>query len=145
LIVGVHSDATVNRIRGGKFPLFNLHERVLGVLGCRYVDDVLVDAPYQITPEMIATLGINKIVHGIGFEDLDYSNKTEERYQHAKAAGILHVVQSLSTYCLERVFERIRTNQETFQSRFDKKMKEESEHYSQKYSDTTSGAEGNKT
>jgi len=26
------------------------------VLGCRYVDDVLLDAPWQVTPEMIATL-----------------------------------------------------------------------------------------
>lgn len=28
----------------------------LQVLGCRYVDDVLLDAPWQVTPEMIATL-----------------------------------------------------------------------------------------
>lgn len=49
LIVGVHNDQIVNKHRGGNFPIMNLHERVLSVLGCKYVDDVLIDAPYQIT------------------------------------------------------------------------------------------------
>lgn len=30
-------------------PIMTLHERVLSVLGCKYVDDVLIDAPYTIT------------------------------------------------------------------------------------------------
>lgn len=49
LIVGVHNDQIVNKYRGGNFPIMNLHERVLSVLGCKYVDDVLIDAPYLIT------------------------------------------------------------------------------------------------
>jgi cytidyltransferase-like protein len=35
LIVGVHSDQTVNKKRGNGYPIMNLHERVLGVLSCR--------------------------------------------------------------------------------------------------------------
>ena len=30
-------------------PIMTLHERVLSVLGCKYVDDVLIDAPYSIS------------------------------------------------------------------------------------------------
>jgi glycerol-3-phosphate cytidylyltransferase-like family protein len=30
-------------------PIMTLHERVLSVLGCKYVDDVLIDAPYMIS------------------------------------------------------------------------------------------------
>jgi len=45
----VHNDQIVNTYRGGNFPIMNLHERVLSVLGCKYVDDVLIDAPYKIT------------------------------------------------------------------------------------------------
>ena len=48
LIVGVHNDQIVNRYRGSNMPIMNLHERVLSVLGCKYVDDVLIDAPYGI-------------------------------------------------------------------------------------------------
>jgi len=35
LIVGVHEDDVVNKIKGENHPLSNLHERVLGVLSCR--------------------------------------------------------------------------------------------------------------
>lgn len=49
LIVGVHNDQIVNRYRGSNMPIMNLHERVLSVLGCKYVDDVLIDAPFVIT------------------------------------------------------------------------------------------------
>ena len=50
IIVGVHNDQVVNRQRGSNHPIMNLHERVLSVLGCKYVDDVLIDAPKIITP-----------------------------------------------------------------------------------------------
>lgn len=49
MIVGVHNDQIVNRYRGSNMPIMNLHERVLSVLGCKYVDDVLIDAPFVIT------------------------------------------------------------------------------------------------
>ena len=64
LIVGVHGDAVVNRHRGMNLPLMNLHERVLSVRGCRYVDDVVIDAPYVITHDMIASLNISEVLHG---------------------------------------------------------------------------------
>jgi ethanolamine-phosphate cytidylyltransferase len=49
LYVGVWQDETVNHFRGHNFPLLSLHERVLMALACRYVDDVVIGAPYQIT------------------------------------------------------------------------------------------------
>lgn len=49
LIAGVHSDEVVNAQRGYNMPIMNLNERVLSVLGCAHVDDVLIDAPLQIT------------------------------------------------------------------------------------------------
>lgn len=49
LIAGVHGDEVVNAQRGLNMPIMNLNERVLSVLGCAYVDDVLIDAPLQIT------------------------------------------------------------------------------------------------
>lgn len=49
LIAGVHSDEVVNAQRGFNMPIMNLNERVLSVLGCAYVNDVLIDAPLRIT------------------------------------------------------------------------------------------------
>jgi hypothetical protein len=61
LIVGVHNDMIVNRYRGSNMPIMNLHERVLSVLGCKYVDDVLIDAPYVMTEYV--PQGKSKISH----------------------------------------------------------------------------------
>lgn len=70
LIVGVHSDALINRVRGANLPLMNLHERVLSVMGCRYVDDVLIDAPHVVTPDMVSSLKIDEVVHGSRSDDV---------------------------------------------------------------------------
>lgn len=59
----------MNKRRGGNLPLMNLHERVLSVLGCKYINDVLIDAPLEITPDMIASLKITEVVHGTESDD----------------------------------------------------------------------------
>ena len=123
----------MNRYSGMNLPLLNLHERVLSVLGCRFVDDVLIDAPYEITPEMITSLNIAEVIHVKSCEGQVICDEDDDRYRHAKAAGIFHVLESPSAFRLENIFKRIQKNQESFQARFEKKMKAETEHYSQKY------------
>jgi ethanolamine-phosphate cytidylyltransferase len=75
LIVGVHGDTVVNHHRGMNLPLMNLHERVLSVLGCQFVDDVVIDAPYVITEDLVASLHIAEVVHG---DKNDYYSIEEE-------------------------------------------------------------------
>lgn len=69
VIVGIHGDSVVNKRRGGNLPLMNLHERLLSVLGCKFMNDVLIDAPLEITPDMIASLRISEVVHGTESDD----------------------------------------------------------------------------
>ena len=63
LLVGVHGDECVKE-RRGRLPLMNLQERVLSVLACRHVDDVLIDAPSIITPELLSTFRVSTVCHG---------------------------------------------------------------------------------
>jgi ethanolamine-phosphate cytidylyltransferase len=102
-------------------PLLNLHERVLSVLGCRFVDDVLIDAPYEITPEMITSLNIAEVIHVKSCEGQVICDGDDDRYRHANAAGIFHVLESPSNFRLENIFKRIQKNQESFQARYEKK------------------------
>jgi ethanolamine-phosphate cytidylyltransferase len=44
--------------RGKSFPLISLHERVMMVLSSRYVDDVIIGAPYQVTNDLVKSLNI---------------------------------------------------------------------------------------
>jgi ethanolamine-phosphate cytidylyltransferase len=111
-------------------PLMNLHERVLSVLGCRFVDDVLIDAPYEITPDMIARLGISEVVCGTKHDDIGVPY-AENMYDYPKRAGILTVIESPSTFDLARIILRIRKNQAAFEAKFDRKMKAETDFYHQ--------------
>ena len=81
LIVGIHGDSVVNKRRGGNLPLMNLHERVLSVLGCKYMDDVLIDAPLDISPDMIASLKITEVVHGTESDGYSDGGESEDRYR----------------------------------------------------------------
>lgn len=74
LIVGVHNDYEVNKKFSMNLPILNLHERVLSVLGCKYVDDVLIDAPVVINREMISSLKIDTVVCVVVEESLENSN-----------------------------------------------------------------------
>ena len=140
LIVGIHGDAVVNKRRGMNLPLLNLHERVLSVLGCRFVDDVLIDAPKTITREMISSLNIAEVIRGTNTDDDQDLNDEDDRYQHAKAANIFSIVTSPSNFKLENIVKRIHKNEEAFQARFERKRKAENQHYQQKYGNSTNGA-----
>ncbi|TDH69600.1 hypothetical protein CCR75_002570 [Bremia lactucae] len=135
LIVGVHNDSVVNARRGLNYPIMNLHERVLSVLGCKYVDDVLIDAPWQVTPEMIASLNLSVVVHGTHRDQHHLPEFTlEEHYEHARKAGILQLIQSPNTLDVNDIVARINDNRERFEHKFASKMKSEEEYYADRYS-----------
>ena len=135
LIVGVHGDSLVNRVRGSNLPLMNVHERTLSLMGCRYVDDVLIDAPYRVTPEMVASLNIVEVVHGtIGDDDdADGSHNLEERYSHPMEAGIFTILDSPSDFNISTIMRRIQENQERFKAKIQKKKQAEADYYNDRY------------
>lgn len=69
VIVGIHDDDTVNQGRGENYPIMNIFERTLCVLQCRYVDAVVIGAPFLPTPLFIDLLKqkgieITRVFHG---------------------------------------------------------------------------------
>lgn len=135
LIVGVHNDSVVNSHRGLNYPIMNLHERVLSVLGCKFVDDVLIDAPWQVTKEMVASLNIAVVVHG-SHRDEDHARggvPLDQHYQYAREQGILKVIPSPSTLDVKDIVARINNNRERFEKKFESKMKSEEEYYADRY------------
>lgn len=47
----------------------SLQERLLMVLACKYVDDIVIEAPYIITEDLIKSLNINKVVNVVSDDD----------------------------------------------------------------------------
>ena len=64
LYVGLHDDNTINAHRGKNYPIMNLHERCMNVLSCKYVDEVVIGAPWICTRDLITTLGVHVVVSG---------------------------------------------------------------------------------
>lgn len=113
-------------------PLMNLHERVLSVLGCRFVDDVLIDAPYEISADMLSRLNISEVVRGSSRSDLGDSQQLDERYRCAKETGAFTVLQSTTDFSIRSIVHRIQRNQTMFQKKFENKMEKERAFYQQK-------------
>jgi cytidyltransferase-like protein len=65
LLVGVHADETVLVYK--RRPIMTMEERVASVEGCRYVDEVVADAPLTIDREWIEKHNIDLVIHGDDF------------------------------------------------------------------------------
>ena len=163
LIVGVHNDHIVNNLKGSNHPILNMNERVLSVLGCKYVDDVLIDAPFRITAEMIASMKIDVVLHGCKpgvkpfdsskyLDDTDSSNGSislsngqsspeyplfgqngEDRYAIPKKMGIYEEIESPYDQSVQKLIKRIQKNQEHYSAKFSKKKIAEDEYYANRY------------
>ena len=62
LLVGIHADETVESYK--RTPILTMKERIASVEGCRYVDEVVPNAPLEITREWIENHNIDLIMHG---------------------------------------------------------------------------------
>jgi len=133
LIVGIHGDSVVNQMKGSNLPLMNLHERVLSVLGCKYVNDVLIDAPVEVTPDMIASLRITEVVRGTESDDSNTDLNFDVRYRFPREAGILTTVESPSNFRLDTILSRMQEKQEVFRKKVDRKKRAERTWFDNKY------------
>jgi len=123
VIVGLYSDKIINRYRGPRYPIMNLQERVLSVLACKYVDEVVMEAPYSITEELIDHFKINVVCHGKTPIELDEDNRNP--YEVAKELGIYVEVDSGNTMTTQMVVERIMSKRNEFiQRNINKEAKE---------------------
>ncbi len=86
LLVGIHADDAV--LAHKRKTILTMEERVACLAGCRYVDEVLPNAPWVTDRDWIAKHNINLVVHGSDYSQEDL-NKT---YAAAIEMGILRTV-----------------------------------------------------
>ncbi len=101
LIVGVLSDETAEAYK--RRPIMNLAERVAVVEACRYVDDVIADAPFQVDEEFLGEHDIDIVVHG---DDLTPQGAAAV-YGAAAAAGKLKYVPRTSGISTTDLIQRV--------------------------------------
>lgn len=69
LYVGLWDDDTIKYYRGQKYPLQGTQERLLMTLAMKYVDDVVIGAPFVLTDDFLKSLNVKKVVHVVSRED----------------------------------------------------------------------------
>jgi len=142
LIAGVFSDAAVAYNLGEQHPVMTLNERMLSVIGCSLVDDVLFDAPLMVDDDMIASLEIKVVI----------TANNEPRWPHytkrqsiAKAKGLLKVLNlSEDALQVEDIVDRLNANRERYEQKYEKKKAAEDEYYDERYKRATGAASDEK-
>ncbi|KAF2904246.1 hypothetical protein ILUMI_01927 [Ignelater luminosus] len=123
LIVGLHTDPVVNKYRGSNYPIMNLHERVLSVLACKYVSEVVIGAPYVVTKDLMDHFKVDIVIHGSTEIAIDESGN--HPYEVPMQLGKFLVVDSGNDMTTEKIVERIIRNRLEFEQRNMKKEKKE--------------------
>ena len=103
------------------------------MLGCRCVDDIVIDAPLDISTEMISRLGIHQVVCFMGPAPDHLIPSVTDRFRDAKEAGILVKVPLPKAFNLEDAAQKIGEKKEHFSAKFERKMKAEREFYDTKH------------
>ena len=87
LLVGVHADDAV--LAHKRKPILTLEERVACVAGCRYVDEVLPNAPWITGRDWIEKHDIHLVVHGSDYTQEDLN----DTHAYPIEIGILRIVE----------------------------------------------------
>ncbi|XVE79946.1 hypothetical protein DITRI_Ditri14bG0098200 [Diplodiscus trichospermus] len=132
LLVGILSDNIVSEHRGLPYPVMRLHERSLSVLACRYVDEVIIGAPWEVTKDMITTFNISLVVHGTVAESNSLLPGETDPYAVPKSMGIFRLLESPKSITTSSVAQRIVANHEAYKKRNAKKVRSERKYYEDK-------------
>ncbi|CAH8495463.1 unnamed protein product [Heterobilharzia americana] len=102
LIVGVSNDADVHHYKGR--TVMNEKERYEAIRHCRYVDEVINDAPWSITDDFLQKHKIDFVAH----DDIPYASPdSEDVYKPLKDAGMFLVTQRTEGISTTDVIGRI--------------------------------------
>ncbi|XP_035214270.1 ethanolamine-phosphate cytidylyltransferase-like [Stegodyphus dumicola] len=105
VIVGLHTDPIVNRYKGSNYPIMNLHERVLSVLACKYVNEVVIGAPYAVTKDLMEHFKVDLVCHGQTPVMPDDSGA--DPYEEPKRQGKFKQLDSFNDVTTQKIVERI--------------------------------------
>lgn len=87
LIVGVHSSLSINQEKG--LPVMEDEERYEVVQGCRYVDEIVKDAPFATQADMVRNYDVKIVAHG---DDIVLDKDGQDSYFQVRKMGIFKEV-----------------------------------------------------
>ena len=102
LVVGIHADDVVMSYK--RRPILTMEERVKAVSGCRYVDEVIPNAPLVVDRAWIERHRIDLVVHADDFDE----DELDRLYRAPREMGIFRTVPYTHGISTTEIIERIR-------------------------------------
>jgi len=123
LYVGMHNDDLVNEKQGANYPICTLHERALCVLACKYVDEVIFGAPWEVSKDLVTLLNVSTVASS---QDIKFPegvlNEEQLCYKVPMEMGVYKNLDvTVEGQGHAEVVRRIVENQESFLKKFAKK------------------------
>ena len=138
LYVGIHSDEVCRAVWGTSFPVMDLHERALCVLSNKYVDEVVLGAPWEINATTIQVLKLDLVCDGGVVTKLPFDrfpnedDLRNEMYKDAIQAGkytrVDETDDGAEIITLHSIISRIEESRAAFKKRQQKKVRAEDEY-----------------
>lgn len=125
LIVGLYGDDPVSK---NNRSILNLNERMMNLLSCKYVNDVLIDAPRKVTEDLMDHFNIAMVYHGrFPSNDSDPHEilKKFDPYEIPKKMGKFENIDSGSNVTTDTIIGRIKKYDDQY--RITNRLKEENE------------------
>jgi ethanolamine-phosphate cytidylyltransferase len=130
--VGLWSDEVTKKVQGKHFPLVTLQERVLMTLANRFVDDVIIGAPYEISQDMIRSLNIKKVIVPSTQVDLLVPRmKDTDPYKAAKDLGIYEEINLDCKMTIETISARVAEHRDKHETKFKKWKGRQDKYYTE--------------
>ncbi len=102
LVIGIHSDEAVQAYK--RAPVMTMAERIQVIAACRFVDEVIPNAPMVVTREWIEEHELDLVVHG---DDLD-DEMLGTMYGIPRDLGILELIPYANGISTTEIMERVR-------------------------------------
>ena len=158
LYVGVYDDEEVGRLQGVGFPVMGLFERVLNVLACKWVDEVVMGVKRSVSQDMMKTLNITAVIDSEESERQRILKKPTQQpngsadaekggglttgglggYEEAKQAGVYRVIELTRDLTTMDVVDRILENKDKYERRNSKRSSQEKNYFQHKGHPTAS-------
>jgi glycerol-3-phosphate cytidylyltransferase len=102
LVVGIHTDEVCTNYK--RRPVMSMEERAAVVAACRYVDEVILDAPIVVDREWVERHEVDVVVHGDDFSDED----AQRLYPGPMEMGIFRTLPYTPGVSTSEILDRIR-------------------------------------
>jgi ethanolamine-phosphate cytidylyltransferase len=125
LIIGLYNDETIKNEKGEHYPILDMIGRALNLFSLKWVDDIIFDAPVEITEKF---LNDNKIDIVVKY-DCDYLKETSKNLFNNVDEKIIREVKPEKLFNFDTCIVRLSENEKYYEKSITEKIEKLKQYY----------------